>query len=41
MIRVMRRLAIVLVITFSASVVAGRAQQSDSGELWVTSQGSP
>jgi hypothetical protein len=39
MIRVMGRLAIVLVIAFSASVVAGTAQQSDSGELWVTSQG--
>jgi len=37
--RVMGRLAIVLVLGFNASVVAGTAQQSDSGELWVTSQG--
>jgi hypothetical protein len=35
----MGRLTIVLVIVFSASVVARTAQQSDSGELWVTSQG--
>jgi DNA-binding beta-propeller fold protein YncE len=39
MIRVMGRLAIVSVIVFSASAVGGTAQQSDSGELWVTSQG--
>ena len=39
MIRVMRRLAIVLGIVFSASIVAQTAQESDSGELWVTSQG--
>jgi hypothetical protein len=39
MIRVMGRLAIVLVIVLSAPVVARTAQQSDSGELWVTSQG--
>ena len=39
MIRVMGRLAIVLVIVLIASVVAPTAQQSDSGELWVTSQG--
>src|SRR5918994_2868219 len=39
MIRVMGRLAIVLVIVLSASVVAPTAQQFDSGELWVTSQG--
>ena len=39
MIRGMGRLAIVLVIVLSASVVAPTAQQFDSGELWVTSQG--
>ena len=39
MIRVMGRLAIVLVIVLSASVLVRTAQQSDSGELWVTSQG--
>ena len=39
MIRVMGRLAIVLAAVFSASVVARTAQGSDSGELWVTSQG--
>ena len=39
MIRVMGRLAIVLVIVLSASVLARTAQQSDSGELWVSSQG--
>src|SRR5262245_18650195 len=39
MIRVMGRLAMVIVIGFSASIVAGIARQSDSGELWVTSQG--
>jgi DNA-binding beta-propeller fold protein YncE len=39
MTRVMRRRGILLVIAFSASVVGGSAQQSDSGELWVTSQG--
>jgi DNA-binding beta-propeller fold protein YncE len=39
MIRVLGRLAIVLVIVFSASIVARTAQDSDSGELWVTSQG--
>jgi DNA-binding beta-propeller fold protein YncE len=35
----MGRLAMVLVIVCNASVVARTAQQSDSGELWVTSQG--
>jgi len=35
----MTRLAIVFVIGFNASVVAGTAQQSEPGELWVTSQG--
>jgi DNA-binding beta-propeller fold protein YncE len=35
----MGRLAIVLVAVFSPSVVARTAQGSDSGELWVTSQG--
>jgi hypothetical protein len=39
MIRLMGRLAIVLAIGFSASVLAETAQQPDSGELWVTSQG--
>jgi hypothetical protein len=39
MIRVMRRLAIVLVVVFSAPVVAGTARQTDAGELWVTGQG--
>lgn len=39
MARVMGRLAIVLSAVFSAAVVAGTAQESDSGELWVTSQG--
>ena len=39
MIRLMGPLAIGLAIGFSASVVAETAQQADSGELWVTSQG--
>jgi DNA-binding beta-propeller fold protein YncE len=39
MIHAMGRLTIVLGIVFSASIVARTAQESDSGELWVTSQG--
>src|SRR5687767_14127690 len=39
MIRLMGRLAIELAIGFSASVLAATARQPDSGELWVTSQG--
>jgi DNA-binding beta-propeller fold protein YncE len=39
MIRVMGQLAIVLVIVFSAPVVTPTARQSDSGEVWVASQG--
>src|SRR5688500_9753326 len=39
MIRVRGRHAIVLVAVFSASVVARTAQGSDSGDLWVTRQG--
>lgn len=37
--RVMAQGAIVLVMAFNASGVAGTAQQSDSGELWLSSQG--
>lgn len=39
MIRVMGRHAMVLLVVFGGSVVTPTAQQSDSGELWVTSQG--
>ena len=37
--RVIGRVAIGMVIGFSALLVAGTARQTDSGELWVTSQG--
>jgi DNA-binding beta-propeller fold protein YncE len=39
MIRLLGRLAIGFAIVFSASVVARTAQEPESGELWVTSQG--
>jgi sugar lactone lactonase YvrE len=39
MIRLLGRLAIGFAVVFSAWVVAPTAQRSDSGELWVTSQG--
>ena len=39
MIRVVGRLAVMLAFVLSASVLVPTAQESDSGELWVTSQG--